>query len=215
MTPGSPFTIRVGAAVQAQPPAPLQPFNLFATRIWQTRFGCPSAQLAQWLDFVLALRAQSPVAAGRSNRRGWNSQDLAILDREIFAALNQAIRAHCLQTFQEMGLAEPEFALQSWVNVHDRGGYNLQHMHEGALLSGCVYLAVPPGSGNLVFRDPRPGVLNSALRGSGANAFKDVQLRPEAGLIVLFPNWLEHYVEPHEGDSPRICIAFNALAKHP
>jgi uncharacterized protein (TIGR02466 family) len=111
-----------------------------------------------------------------------------------------------------MALAEPAFVLQSWVNIHDVGGFNLQHMHEGALLSGCVYLAVPPGSGNLVFRDPRPGVLNSFLKGSGANAFKDVQLRPEAGLVVLFPNWLEHYVEPHEGEAPRICVAFNALA---
>jgi hypothetical protein len=55
-------------------------------------------------------------------------------------------------------------------------------------------------------------VLNSFLKGSGANAFKDVQLRPEAGLVVLFPNWLEHYVEPHEGEAPRICVAFNALA---
>ncbi len=194
---------------------PVQSFNLFATRIWQTRFTGPPAQAPQWLDFILALRAQAPIAAGRSNRRGWNSQNLAILDHEIFAALNQAIRAHCLQAFQEMGLVEPAFALQSWINIHDHGGYNLQHMHEGALLSGCVYLAVPPGSGNLVFRDPRPGVLNSALKGSGANGFKDVQLRPEAGLIVLFPNWLEHYVEPHEGDAPRICIAFNALAARP
>jgi len=27
---------------------------------------------------------------------------------------------------------------------------------------------------------------------------------------VLFPCWMEHYVEPHDSDEPRITIAFNA-----
>jgi hypothetical protein len=35
---------------------------------------------------------------------------------------------------------------------------------------------------------------------------------PEAGLVVLFPNWLDHYVEPHENDISRIALSFNALA---
>ncbi len=33
---------------------------------------------------------------------------------------------------------------------------------------------------------------------------------PSEGLLVLFPCWMEHYVEPHESDEPRITIAFNA-----
>ena len=37
-----------------------------------------------------------------------------------------------------------------------------------------------------------------------------MHLRPSDGLLVLFPCWMEHYVEPHEGDEPRITIAFNA-----
>ncbi|MGH8328789.1 MAG: putative 2OG-Fe(II) oxygenase [Steroidobacteraceae bacterium] len=37
-----------------------------------------------------------------------------------------------------------------------------------------------------------------------------MQLKPSTGLLVLFPCWMEHYVEPHESDEPRICIAFNA-----
>jgi hypothetical protein len=72
-------------------------------------------------------------------------------------------------------------------------------------------LQVPPGSGNLVFRDPRPGVINSFCKGAMANGYSDVRLKPDAGLLVLFPHWLEHYVEPHAGEGPRMVIAFNAL----
>jgi hypothetical protein len=30
-------------------------------------------------------------------------------------------------------------------------------------------------------------------------------------LLVVFPNWLEHEVAPHEADEPRVSIAVNAM----
>ena len=44
-----------------------------------------------------------------------------------------------------------------------------------------------------------------------SDGYSDIQLTPEAGLMVLFPCWMEHYVEPHDSDEPRIVIAFNAV----
>jgi len=110
-----------------------------------------------------------------------------------------------------MGRGDLPFQLESWVNLHDRGGFNFLHIHDGTLLSGVFYLQVPSGSGDLVFRDPRPGVLNASFKGSDVNGHSDVHLRPETGLVVIFPSWLEHYVEPHENDIVRISISFNAL----
>jgi uncharacterized protein (TIGR02466 family) len=196
-----------------QPPArpPLAPLDLFATRIWQTRLTHLMDRLPAWTQAALALRAAQPQPAGRSNRQGWNSQDMAVLSGESFAPLEMAVREACREALREMGVTEPAFALQSWFNVHDRGGFNFLHLHDGTILSGSLYLQVPEGSGPLVFRDPRPGVLNSPIKGAGANAHKDVRLAPSDGLMVLFPHWLEHYVEPHESDAPRVAIAFNAL----
>jgi uncharacterized protein (TIGR02466 family) len=188
-----------------------QAFDLFPTRIWQVPLKQLAPHFATWVEVIEALRAAAPVPAGRTNRGGWNSADNAVLDQPVFAELNQAARHYCLQAFMEMGLGTPAFALQSWVNIHDRGGFNFQHMHESTLLSGTFYLQVPEGSGALVFKDPRPGVLNSYVKGNGANAYKDIQLRPFAGLLVLFPHWLEHFVEPHDNDVARICIPFNAV----
>ena len=188
-----------------------QAFDLFPTRIWQISLKHLAPQFASWTEAAQALRVAAPVPAGRTNRGGWNSVDNAVLHQPVFAELHQVVRHYCAQAFMEMGLSTPAFEVQSWVNIHDRGGFNFQHMHEGALLSGTFYLQVPEGSGALVFKDPRPGVLNTYAKGNGANAYKDIQLRPSAGLLVLFPHWLEHFVEPHENDMPRICIPFNAL----
>lgn len=189
----------------------MRPVDLFPTRIWQAELAPLAPNLAGWVQEVLAMRAASPKPAGRTNRCGWNSEDMAVLERPGFAALRTAVRAACANALREMGQGERAFHLQSWINLHDRGGFNFLHMHEGTLLSGSFYLQVPRGSGQFVFRDPRPGVILGAFKGPVPNGHTDIHLTPSAGLLVLFPCWIEHYVEPHASDEPRITIAFNAL----
>jgi uncharacterized protein (TIGR02466 family) len=188
----------------------LQSFDIFPTRIWQARLDVLRPHFAEWTRWVLALRAASPAPAGRTNRNGWNSREMDVLEGAVWAPLRHVIHSACATVLGEMGRGAQAFQLQSWVNLHDRGGFNFLHMHEGSLLSGSFYLEVPAGSGALTFRDPRPGVLHSMIKGSVPNGHADIHLTPSTGLLVLFPCWMEHYVEPHEGDEPRICIAFNA-----
>lgn len=185
-------------------------YDIFPTRIWQTHLEPLRPRFEEWVGWVNAMRAARPNAAGRTNRGGWNSDDMAVLEQPALAPLHQQIHQSCAQALGEMGQSDRRFTLQSWINVHDRGGFNFLHLHEGSLLSGSFYLKVPPGSGALVFRDPRPGVIHGLIKGGLPNGHADIQLQPSTGLLVLFPCWLEHYVEPHEDDAPRICIAFNA-----
>jgi uncharacterized protein (TIGR02466 family) len=200
----------VGPTPAAVAPA-LQSYDLFPTRIWQAQLQTLAPLRERWINLVLAMRATNPEPAGRTVRQGWNSKDMAVLERPDFAPLKQAVRAACAAALGEMGMGTAAFALQSWINLHDRGGFNFLHMHEASLLSGGFYLKVPSGSGQFVFRDPRPGVILGSVKGGGPNGHADVHLTPSAGLLVLFPCWMEHYVEPHDGDEPRITIAFNAL----
>jgi len=188
----------------------LRPADLFPTRVWQAQLDALERYLPQWIEEVLAMRAADPEPAGRTVRAGWNSKDMAVLERATFAPLRDAIRAACASALAEMGQEGREFELQSWINLHDHGGFNFLHLHEGSLLSGSFYLSVPPGSGDFVFRDPRPGVIHGYVKGAVVNGHTDIHLTPSAGLVVLFPCWMEHYVETHEGDEPRITIAFNA-----
>lgn len=204
-----------GGAPAPQPATPalvptLRTHDLFPTRIWQAQLEPFEAELPRWVAEVLAMRAADPEPAGRTVRYGWNSKDMAVLERAAFAPLRGAIRAACAAVLAEMGQGERDFELQSWVNLHDRGGFNFLHVHEGSLLSGSFYLSVPEGAGDFVFRDPRPGVIHGYVKGGVVNGHADVHLTPSPGLLVLFPCWIEHYVETHEGAQPRITIAFNA-----
>ena len=210
------FTLTFKAPGSTAPATPdsvptLRAFDLFPTRIWQSSLATLTPHLAAWIAEVLAERVAHPEPAGRTNRQGWNSKNMAVLEQPVFASLQQAVRAGCASALNEMGVSGVPFQLQSWINLHDRGGFNFLHVHEGCLLSGCFYLSVPGGSGRLVFRDPRPGVIHGYVKGAVPNGYSDIRLAPEAGLLVLFPCWMEHYVEPHESDQPRIAISFNAV----
>ncbi|HJP98705.1 MAG TPA: TIGR02466 family protein [Rhodanobacteraceae bacterium] len=207
------FTLSPGGAPVAAPA--LRSFDLFPTRIWQAQLPSLRGFLDDWVATVLRMRAADPEPAGRTNRHGWNSRDMAVLEQPVFAPLRTAVRAGCASALREMGMPAARFDLQSWINLHDRGGFNFLHVHEGCLLSGSFYLQVPPGSGPFVFRDPRPGVVHGRVKGAVPNGYSDIRLAPETGLLVLFPCWMEHFVEPHENDEPRIAIAFNAVTANP
>jgi uncharacterized protein (TIGR02466 family) len=200
-----------GFGLQPAAAVDLKSYDLFPTRIWQAHLTELVPRLGGWARAVHAMRAASPTPAGRTNRQGWNSEEMTVLGRPEFADLQPVIRSGCARALEQMGQGNTQFSLQSWINMHDRGGFNFSHMHEDSLLSGTFYLSIPAGSGQFVFRDPRPGVIHAAVKGAVPNGHADVHLTPSAGLLVLFPGWMEHYVEPHGSDEPRIALSFNAI----
>jgi len=167
--------------------------DLFPTLIWQSRLSGLAPIFPGWIDAL----ARQP--------------DGGVLDRPAFAELHAALRACCQHVFGQMGQQGRGFRLESRAALHVRGDFDFPHLNPGVLLSGIFYLQVPEGSGSLVFRDPRPSLQHSPFKGGGANAHADLRLTPEAGLAVLFPNWLEHHAEPHGGGAARIAIHFNAV----
>jgi len=186
--------------------------DLFPTRIWKFDMSALSDHFAAWRQGVEAMRASQPSPAGRSNRGGWNS-DKTVFARPEFTLLADSVRQSIGYALRQVTGQDVPVVCEGWVNMHERGSYNAAHVHQGALLSGTFYLTVPEGSGNLVLRDPRPGVTLSPFRGPGVNSAQHVQVQPYAGLLVLFPNWLEHEVPQHESDEPRVAIAMNALPR--
>ena len=70
-----------------------------------------------------------------------------------------------------------------------------------------------PLSGILELLDPRAGV--DAVTAPGDPYGEPVRIRPEAGLLVIFPSWLYHWVHPYEGQTPRVAVSFNAALEKP
>ena len=100
-----------------------------------------------------------------------------------------------------------------WANVNESGHYNTLHMHPGSQWSVVYYVAAgtpnsdSPLNGRLELRDPRPAA--EYARMPGFTCGQPLLVMPAAGLMVVFPAWIEHGVHPYQGDGPRISIAIN------
>ncbi len=190
-----------------------KPIDLFPTRIWTFECAALRSQHPDWIAELEKRRRADESATGRSTRQGWSGPK-TLFDDPAYESLRATVNDAVVAAFREMGVpSRLDYHLEAWANMHDTGGFNYAHTHREALLSGCYYLEVPPGGGAIVFKDPRPGTLHSRPLGKGVNSWQNIVFRPAAGSLLLFPNWLEHAVEPNEAASPRFSIAFNAVPR--
>jgi uncharacterized protein (TIGR02466 family) len=165
---------------------------------------------------ILARRADHP-GVKLSNRGGWQSaHDLAASPGEGAArVVRRAVELATAHTQRADGAA-PAWKVEAWANVSGPGAFNMPHVHGGTYWSAVYYVRVPGGEGGeLVLHDPRmPGLRmhapNLRFRGMGAELRADI--KPKEGLMVLFPGWLSHSVEPWHGSGERISIAMNIRA---
>lgn len=103
--------------------------------------------------------------------------------------------------------------LNIWVNINPRGGSNCVHNHPGSFVSGVYYVQVPENSGNLILTHPAVNYEyhsnNHTIEKWNDKNGARVIVIPQAGKLVLFPGWANHYVEPNDSENHRISLAFN------
>jgi uncharacterized protein (TIGR02466 family) len=109
--------------------------------------------------------------------------------------------------------SEPQPAsrsLNAWAVVLRSGGHQRPHFHPAALVSGVYYVRVPEvvkagaagEAGFLVFGPPSDGASASTL---------SCPIRPQEGMVVVFPSYFWHRTVPFESDEARISIAFDVV----
>jgi uncharacterized protein (TIGR02466 family) len=152
----------------------------------------------------------------KSNQGGWQSTtDVFGWGGEPVAQLKRIATAAVEAATARLPLPSParlEIRLSSWAAVNRRGHYNTAHVHPLATWSGIYY--VDPGD------DPADGIggaleLLHPVTASAMTFFPGLLpsariVRPEAGMVILFPSYLQHGVRLYQGERPRICVPFNA-----
>ena len=134
----------------------------------------------------------------RTNVKGWHSTT-DMHERPEFKNLVNMLYA-CQKTVYEQEYYESEPYLGNmWANINPSGGMNMPHIHPNALFSGVYYVKSQPQSGRLKIYDPRPGVqTNMPIRkpgNPGKDMWREVNLEPIVGRIIMFAAWLWHRVE--------------------
>ncbi|WP_439816713.1 2OG-Fe(II) oxygenase family protein [Zavarzinia sp. CC-PAN008] len=196
----------------------------FATPVLVRRVPGTETLNAALRKVILAREAARPDLsargrARRSNLGGWRSDaDLWTWPEPEVAPLRSLIgqaTGHVLGLANGMQPARLRLdgTFSAWVNVNRDGSYNAPHSHAGAAWSGVYYVSTgaPEGdwplNGAISFQDPR-GAATGALS-TGFDFGEPQTIQPEAGMVLVFPSWLTHWVHPFHGTGERISVAFN------
>ena len=194
--------------------------SLFATQFYEGALGDPA--LIEELDEACRMLAEEDEAGRRWSRdhgyRGYTSyaslNDLPSRDPR-FADLVRLLNRHVADFAREcaMDLGGRRLKLDSlWANVLKPGGTHSGHIHPHSVVSGTVYVAVPPGAGALKLEDPRlPMMMAAPTRLDDApEALKSfVYADPAPGSVFLWESWLRHEGVPGTGKGDRISVSFN------
>ena len=162
------------------------------------------------LEWKAELKDESKHASNAINT--WHGPTNAF-QREPFAPLVKLVLAATTDVYEQQGYkvgTSPRLA-GMWPMVGGKGGWNVPHSHTGGQWAGVYHVTAPEGSGRLVFQDSQ---LDRDLVARGAHyeeesAREKFHVPTVAGQLIIFPEWLIHYVEPHQGDDPRISVSFN------
>ncbi len=130
------------------------------------------------------------------------------------------MKAATLGVQPDAKIAALRLETEGWINVNPPGALNAPHDHPGWLWSGTYYVAmpdVPPQrtdtleatDGCIEFLDSRTNLRSLKTVDLPFHRNK-VTIRPRAGLLLLFPSFVTHWVYPTPPGPDRISIAFNA-----
>ena len=168
----------------------------------------------EMIDYALDLKSKGK-SAHASNRVGWQSErfDLALEEfQPLFSKINQMAQNIHNQIGLKSNLQNRLSA--AWLNINNQSGFNVPHIHLGSCLSGTYYLkGVESGAnGDIVFRNP--WVVDYHIPEGSVEQHTNVTLgsyyfTPEAGKLIMFPSWLEHYVETNTTNIDRISLSFD------
>lgn len=191
-----------------------KPELLFSTPIWERQLTDHQRINSDILNVLHLLEnEQQDTGVSRSNNGGWHSK-ANLHQREDMAEITHAIATCCAGSVQVLGFNSDRFELRMidlWLNRNGPGDLNRPHVHPHSMLSGVYYVKVPPNSGNIEFFDPVlarvvskfPVAENKKINAS------TVEFDPVEGRLIIFPSWLQHWVQPNQGEGDRVSISFN------
>lgn len=89
-------------------------------------------------------------------------------------------------------------------------GFHHNHVHPRGWISSACYIELPAttrdaGSREGVLTFAEPGILTTPV------LHAEHEVRPEAGMLVLFPSYFWHGTVPFSGDDTRLTVAFDAV----
>lgn len=155
---------------------------------------------------------------GQSVRHGSQLPSLTSIDDLVLKAVGEAVRGPITAYIERLGVGNDPLRIRNrggyklfsiWSIRLKSSGYHIDHVHPQGWLSSASHLRIPEAknpddkSGWLKFGEPGVPTLPSLE----AEYF----VKPQKGVMVVFPSYMWHGTVPFEGETTRLTIAGDSV----
>ncbi len=211
---------------------------IFPTPIGVFNFGAINHDLnCDLVDDTFKEYEFDPEGKHFSNVNGWHSRSGLEKEYKSFKKLRSIIEKSAKHYCDFYGYFSDIYCDDLWANLNKKHNYNIVHHHGSSYLTGVYYPAKSIVDNIPVFNYTpdeksllKPGVYSSdKLEGTGSLYFlspaysdtrtlykKDINeyttdtyhIYPTSSILLIFPSYLLHGVNPFEDDYTRISVSF-------
>jgi len=156
---------------------------------------------------------------GTASSKTWRVDEPAFASSVAIPALQILIRQAVLDHVARLDMQDSIWTrgrptggiLHNWCVLTDAEGYEEWHVHQSGWMSGVYYVEVPPAVASYNGREGciAFGLPESLIGEENARTYGETLVRPEPGLLMLFPSHAYHRTFAHGSEGRRICLAFD------
>ncbi len=185
----------------------------FSTPVWISEIENHEIINKELSEFIYAKKNKDPIGKRKSNIKGWHSDHFNLQDNSLSNFL-KSINSNIGKAISDMGWDTNSQIVKitnMWSIINKRDSFNERHHHGNSALSAAYYVNANEDSGDIVFYDPRQAFTFSHPENSQINNLNAQvkSITPKKGMLVLFPSYLEHSVNPSKSKEDRVVISFN------
>jgi len=150
---------------------------------------------------------------GRAHVGGWYSRG-GFLSRPqpeirlLKEFIQGSVREYIAKAGDNSTAERTRLDIHSWVALTQPNDYQSPHVHPKSQISAVYYVNVPdtpPPQGNLVFVTP---LCEQEMSFVPSLSPSSMSVKPQGGMLVLFPSYLRHYTHPfYSGEDRSLVVA--------
>jgi uncharacterized protein (TIGR02466 family) len=188
--------------------------TVFPTEIW-VNYDHQCIVNNESLAEIIIRRSLNESSRKLTNVGGWQSSDDLTEDGQ-FTDLVTYVAQNFNSVYKHNNYIEKLRVVidNMWANVNNHKDFNMAHLHPNSDWSFTYYVKVTEDSGDIVFCDPRlrriMNVQDDILQDyNNKSQHSTYSVSPLNGRLIIFPSYLEHFVEPNLTQETRISISGN------
>ena len=183
--------------------------DIFKTGIWKAKLNLNLSSLEKEIESIVKKDKGRKI----SNVGGYQTNDIDYEKHAQLLFLSEIIKVNTRSYRDSVGLNQNFKIDNMWININKYKDFNKSHLHPYSSISGVFYVKCPKDCGDIVLENNSKDFLsydwNPNIKTFTSYTSSDWSIPCEKNLLLLFPSYLRHYVQPNLAEEERISLSFN------